>query len=384
MSTINRYLFRQTAAAMLLVLLSLTAILWIGLALRTLNVVTEQGQNAQRMIAMTSLGVPTLLAVIAPFALLIACLHVLNKLNGDSELIIMAAGGMPVWSLMRPFALLAFLVALGLAGVNNFLHPWSQRRLSEYTALLRTELITQVLQPWQFIRMERNLTIHIRDWARSGEMLGLLIHDAREPKTIVTYLAERALIIKQGDLTYLRMSQGHIVRRIDNEPAPQIIKFDTYVLDATKLGQGNQIPAAFESPRELFTPQLLRPNMNHWKLKELPGWYAQELHDRLSSPGYAFVFMLLALVFMGRPRTTRQAQVKAIVAAFAIAVGCRILGFVASNNVAIRPSAGWVLYAIPMGLALISIVAMQYLVYPRRWPQLGRTARSEHRGPANA
>ena len=97
--------------------------------------------------------------------------------------------------------------------------------------------MAQIIQPWRFTSPEAKLTVHIRDRAPDGELLGLLMHDARDPKQIVTYLAERARIIKQGGRAYLRMDKGHIVRRLENEAAPQIIAFDRYVVDANQLEQ---------------------------------------------------------------------------------------------------------------------------------------------------
>ena len=107
-------MFRQTAGALLLILVSLTGVVWIAVALRQLELMTTQGQDALRFLAMTTLAIPSMMALIAPIALLIASIHVLNRLNGDSELIVMTAGGMPAWSLLKPLALLALLMALGV------------------------------------------------------------------------------------------------------------------------------------------------------------------------------------------------------------------------------------------------------------------------------
>ena len=136
------------------------------MALRQLELMTSQGQDAVRFLVMTTLAIPSMLALIAPIALLIACIHVLNRLNGDSELIVMTAGGAPVWSLLKPLGLLAILVALGISLVNHVVGPWSQRTLREYAVLVRTDLIGQVIQPWRFTEPEPKLTLHIRDRAR--------------------------------------------------------------------------------------------------------------------------------------------------------------------------------------------------------------------------
>ena len=97
--------------------------------------------------------------------------------------------------------------------------------------------MAQIIQPWRFTSPEAKLTVHIRDRAPNGELLGLLMHDARDPKQIVTYLSERARIIKQDGQAYLRMDKGHIVRRLENETSPQIIVFDRYAVDANQLEQ---------------------------------------------------------------------------------------------------------------------------------------------------
>ena len=237
MGILSRYVFRQTTGALVLILLSLTGVVWIAVALRQLELMTTQGQDVVRFLAMTTLAIPSMMALIAPIALLIASIHVLNRLNSDSELIVMAAGGMPAWSLIKPLATLAFLISIGIAFVNHLAGPWAQQKLKELAVQVRTDLMAQVIQPWRFTSPEAKLTVHIRDRAPSGELLGLLMHDARDPKQVVTYLAESGRIIKQGGAAYLRMEKGHIVRRLDNEPTPQIIAFERYAVDMNQLEQ---------------------------------------------------------------------------------------------------------------------------------------------------
>ena len=85
MNTFSRYLFRQVSGALLLILLSLAGVVWIALALRELDLVTTEGQNAWVFVIMTTLALPNLIALIAPIALLIATIHTLNRLSGDSD-----------------------------------------------------------------------------------------------------------------------------------------------------------------------------------------------------------------------------------------------------------------------------------------------------------
>lgn len=371
MRLLSRYVFRQTAGALVLILLSLTGVVWIAVALRQLELMTTQGQDALRFLAMTTLAIPSMMAIIAPIALLIASIHVLNRLNADSELIVMASGGMPTWALVKPLGMLAILVGLGVAFVNHLAGPWTQYKLREMAVQVRTELMTQVIQPWRFTSPEARMTVHIRDRSPSGELLGLMMHDARDPKQIVTYLAERGRIIKQGEAAYLRMSNGHIVRRLENDAAPQIITFESYAVDINRLEQrADQVVVV--RPRERYTPELLRPDPSDVIFKISPGSYTSELHERLASPFYALAFVFLVLAFIGQPQTTRTNRTNALVAAFTVAATFRVLGIAAVNMVVGRPALAPVLYAVPASAALLAAALIQLRLYPRRQSRLAR------------
>jgi hypothetical protein len=57
-----------------------------------------------------------------------------------------------------------------------------------------------------------------------------------------------------------------------------------------------------------------------------------------------------------------------------VATVCRILGISAANATAVRPSAAWVLYAIPLGAAALAALAVQWQSYPRPPSRLARAA----------
>ncbi len=366
---LSRYVFRQAMGAVLLILLSLTGIVWIALALRQLNLVTSQGQDVWLFIKMTLLALPNLMALIAPIALLVASIHVLNRLSGDSELIVMTAGGATIWNIARPLLLVACFVAAAVAAVNHYAMPWSLRLLREYVIQVRTDLITQVIQPGKFSSPENNLTFHIRDRALNGELKGLVMHDARDQKQVSTFLAERGWIIKQGNDAFLLMETGHILRRSAvNEPV-RIIEFKTYAIDLARLEAKETGPEL--KPRERYYSELVNPPENDTLAKTQPGLLRAELHERFSSPLYPFAFVLVAVAFVGQSQTTRQNRVQAIVAAFMLAAGSRLAGLAGINLVTIRPSNIWIPYAIPIGIIIVGLVIAQSGMRPRRQSKLG-------------
>lgn len=348
MGIFQRYVFRQAAGALLLILFSLSGIVWIALALRQLNVVTSQGQDTWMLIKMTTLALPNLMAIVAPFSFLIAALHTLNRLNTDSELIVLTASGSTVWTAAKPLIALAACVSVGLGFVNHLAQPWSMRLLKDYVVQVRTDLLTQVMQPGRFSNPEPDLTFHIRERALNGELLGLIMHDTRDKNQVQSYLSERGIIVKQEPTAYLVMTTGHIVRRTDPSQPPQIIAFDKYAVDLDKFEADDGVEAEYK-PRERYFGELYDPGPDSKLYKTQPGQFRAELHERLANPLYPIGFAFLIIAFVGQARSTRSSRMERLVIAFLVAAGMRLAGLALNNVVAINASLVPVLYLLPLG-----------------------------------
>lgn len=366
MSMFGRYVFRQATGALLLILGSLSGVVWIALALKQLKLVTSEGQDSWTLFKMTTLALPNLLVMIAPVALLIATIHILNRLNSDSELIVLTASGASPWRIARPLLMLALIVSIAVAAVNHVVMPWSSKLLREYVIKVRTDLMAQVLQPGRFSTPADNLTIHMRERMPNGELRGMIMHDARKPNSTTTYLAERGRVLKRGDQSLLVMRDGHIITRDGKDEPPRIIELDTYTFDLEDFHTPGQVTET--KARELYLGELLAERA---KLKlydkfqrRLDGMFRAELHERFSSPFYPFVFVLLAVAFVGQAQSTRQNRMEATIAAFAVAIGLRLAGMAANNTVTITESAVPILYVLP----LLGILLGAYLVQRRSRP----------------
>ncbi|MGE0766868.1 MAG: LPS export ABC transporter permease LptF [Hyphomicrobiaceae bacterium] len=351
-----RYIFRQAAASVGMIMASLTGVVWIALALKQLNLVTSQGQDTWLFIRMTLLALPNLMALIAPIALLVATIHVLNRLNGDSELIVTTAGGGTVWTIARPLLALALIVSLAVSFANHLAMPWSLKLLRTYIVQVRTDLISQVIQPGRFSSPESHLTFHIRDRDLSGTLLGLVMHDGRDEKLTSTYLAERGHIVKQDGGGFLLMEKGHILRKPRNGDPVQTIIFDSYAVDLDRFEGKTQVQEV--KARERYYDELVSPAPDDLLGQRQPGLLRAELHERFSSPLYPFAFVLLAIAFIGHAKTTRQNRMQAIVLAFVIATSARLAGLAGTNIVALKASAVWIVYAIPIVTALAAVALM--------------------------
>ena len=359
MTIFERYVFRQAGSALLIILLSLSSIVWVALALRQLNVVTSQGQDVWMLIKMTTLALPNLMAIIAPFSLLIACIHTLNRLNGDSELIVLTASGATVWRAARPLLVLALLVALGVAFVNHLAMPWSLKLLREYIVQVRANILTQVIQPGAFSSPEEGLTFHIRERAPNEELLGLIVHDTRNKELNQSYLAERGVIVQRPPSNFLVMTKGHIVRRNDKDEPAQIIAFEKYAVDLDQFEKKMDDDADDLKPRERYLSELLYPEATSGSYRKAPGKFRAELHERFANPLYPLAFALIALAAVGQAHSTRQNRVQQVALAFVLAAALRLGGLALNNIVVTNETATALLYALPLSAMLGAIVLME-------------------------
>ena len=140
MTLFGRYMFRQVANAFIVILLTLTIVVWLATALKELNLITSRGQGIVLFLQMTLLSLPSLMALIAPNAMLMAALYTLDRMNGDSELIVMTASGATVWRIGTPLLAMAALVTIGILLANLFLTPASMRALRDFVTQVRADL----------------------------------------------------------------------------------------------------------------------------------------------------------------------------------------------------------------------------------------------------
>ena len=365
MSLFSRYVFRQVANAFVIILVTLTTIVWLATALKQLDLIVSQGQGFVLFLKMTFLTLPSLMALIAPNAMLMASLYTLDRMNGDSELIVMTAAGAPIWRIGAPFVLLASMVCVVILICNLWVMPASMRALRALITQVRTDVISQVLQPGRFSSTEPGLTFHIRDRSPTGDLLGLLVHDERDDKQPMSYLADRGRIISNDDGAYLVMFDGHVHRYEAKSPdqGVQIVAFDQYVLNISELNAKDTGSKELR-PRERYLGELLNPDPKLLKAKGAVGQLRTELHDRFSTPFYPLLFAFLAVAILGHARTTRESRWAQILIAAGIAVGLRVSGLTASNLVTLSAGATPLVYLIPIAAILVAALAAHVRMSP--------------------
>jgi lipopolysaccharide export system permease protein len=326
MGSIGRYMFRTTMGAFLIIVVSLTIVIWFTQAMRDFDLITSQRQTLLVFVGITGLIIPLLVMMIAPIALVMAVAHVLNKLSSDSEIIVMNAAGSSPWLLLWPFLASAIVVSLLVGAIGAYVSPRSLRALRDWAAQVRADILTNIVQPGRFTTVSGNLTFHIADRRQNGLLVGIFVDDQRDPKEHSTYLAEQGEIVKNDNGSFLVFQGGSIQRLEAGQRDPRIITFDRYAFDLSKFTGGAQ--NVVYTVREKYIWELMWPRPDDELYAGQPDQYRSELYDRLAAPIYPIAFVILAYCFLGPPQTTRQSRTLALLGMVGVVSLLRLAGFV--------------------------------------------------------
>jgi lipopolysaccharide export system permease protein len=215
--------------------------------------------------------------------------------------------------------------------------------LRDWSAQVRADILTNIVQPGRFTTVGGNLTFHIADRRQNGLLVGIFVDDRRDPKEHSTYLAEQGEIVKNDSGSFLVFQGGSIQRLETGQRDPRIVMFDRYAFDLSQFTGGAQ--NVVYTVREKYLWDLLWPKADDPLYVAQPDQYLSELHDRLSTPLYPFAFVIVAFAFLGPPQTTRQSRSLALMGMITTIALLRLVGFV----------------SVIVGVHVPSVLAVQYV-----------------------
>src|SRR6266702_7315822 len=177
---LSLYVLGQLLAPVAVLTLLLTSVVWLVNGLPFLDLVINRGQSAITFLYLMLLVLPTLLAVIMPLAFFFATLTTLQRLQGDSELLVMTSAGYSLRQLAMPvLGCAAIVMALTYACVL-YLMPAGQRILTDKLLDIRADMAGALLNEGDFNTSQQGLTVFIRQMSNKGEIRGILVHDSRD------------------------------------------------------------------------------------------------------------------------------------------------------------------------------------------------------------
>ncbi|MFN3635549.1 MAG: LPS export ABC transporter permease LptF [Rhizobium rhizophilum] len=361
MKILEQYILRRVVLMFLTALLPVLAIIWTTQVLRRINLVTDSGQSVGSFMVLATMILPTIVATVLPFALVIGITHTLTTMNNDSELAVIDAAGAPRSIIQRPLIIFAAGLSFFSFVMMGFVEPAMRVNVRTMIATAYADLLSSVIEERTFRQIEPGLFVQISERQSGRAMKGLLVADSRDPASELIYYAREGAVDETGKA--LVMQDGEVQRKAPNGDVT-VIRFDRYAFDLSDLSEERGQARYGAKDRDLL--YLMDPDPLDERYVDKPNDFSAELHRRISSSFLPLVFALISLMLCGDARSHREARLHPMASALIMALtlfwASSYLTTLAETSSAFLP----LLYLLPLG----SGSAALFMLATNRSPRL--------------
>ena len=344
MILVQRYFFKQLLWPFLTAVGAFAALALLTQSLSNVDLVSGYSETALTFIKITLLALPHLTALLVPLALFVAVLSTLNRLSGDSELVVTQASGLGRFGMITPVLRLAVYVMIANLAINLFLQPISYREMRRSLHELRSDVAASLITPGAFTQLGDGVTIYARDRDRSGRMQDILIDDTRgEEQSTLT--AREGVVVRTDDRSVMVLIDGNR-QQIDEAGELFYGSFDRTEFD---LGEFiGPVDAMFFKESDRFLHELIWPDAGTIARTGGPERAWAEAHYRLSAPLYNIAFALIAAAAFLAGDHSRMGHSRRVMLAVAAGMTMRLVGFGVQSASADDSAMNAMQYIIPL------------------------------------
>ena len=355
---LSLYVLGQLLSPVAVLTLLLTSVIWLVSILPLLDLVINRGQSAPTFLYLTLLILPTPLVMIMPIAFFVATVFTLQRLQGDSELVVMASAGYSLRQLAAPVLGCAAIVMVLTYACLFYLAPAGQRTLRDKVLDIRADMAGALLNEGDFNYPSQGLTVFLRQLSNNGEIHGILVHDNRDRARPVTYIAEKGILAQTPAGTRLIMLDGTIETGAQGGKELQVLHFES---DTVNLDQfSGPTRSTLRKINERYLSELLWPPEQGVTQRVRDQFFA-EAHNRIAQPLYCIAFALIALAAVIRGRQQRSSIAMRLTVAWLAAAGLRIAGYGVMGLAQHSPPLVVIFYLLPLlGTAVATAVLAGY------------------------
>ena len=356
---LDRYIFRQLFLALVAVTGGLTALIWLTQSLRFVELVVNRGLSMTVFVGLTSLLIPSFIAVILPITTYVVVQFIYQRLSGDRELTVMRSAGVSPWGMARPAMAVALLATILGYVLNIWVVPATLQSFRQYQWEIRNRVAAFLLQEGVFTSLSDKMTVYVRSRDANGTLHGIMVQDDRDKAAPATILAESGQLVEGAHGPRAVLFNGNR-QEIDHQTGRlNLLAFDQNEIDLSETAATiAQRPADMS---EVGLVDLLQARMA--LPQDRTKWVA-EGHKRLSGPLSTLSFALVGLfaVLTGTFRRhggmlRPMIGVGAVVAL--LAIGLAIDNLAARNNALV--SLMWVKAIAPGCICLWLLVGQDWL-----------------------
>ena len=355
MSRFDRYLLSQLLMLFGFFSLVLVAIYWVNRAVGLFDELIGDGQTALVFLEFSLLTLPNVIRLVLPISAFAATVYAVNRLMGDSELVVMQATGFSAFRLARPVLYFGLCVALMMAVLLHVLVPASRAALAARSAELSENVTSRYLSDGEFMHPTEGVTLYIRQITERGELQDVFLADDRKAEARRTYTASRALLVRGETGPKLIMFDGMVQGMTDSRRL-SVTRFADFTYDLGQLIDAGTLPG--RTIDELSTPDLLRAELGVLaETKEDRAAFLTEAHLRFAMPFLATAAALIGFSALLLGGFSRFGLWRQIALSVLLLIGMQTVHTWASGQ-ALRNAMAWPLvYLAPMvGLAVAAVL----------------------------
>lgn len=276
MKILNRYIFSESLSSFLIALFAFTGILLTLRMLKFAALIVNRGVDFWQIGLVFLSIIPTFLEIAIPLATLLGIMLAFGRLSGDSEVIVMRASGVSIFSMLRPIFLFGSLAALLTYYVANSLSPWGFKTLSNTLfEMARSQSLAGIDQG--IFNELGSIVLYTEsiDY-KTGELSKVLIDDKRVPQASKIITATTGYILSKPGDPQIRifLKDGFIHEEVEGKYSITDYLTNTILLEPDEL-YDPEITKKERRPRELNQQEMAQTEADYGKLliekrQELP------------------------------------------------------------------------------------------------------------------
>ena len=258
MSTLNKYLIKESLIPFLLSLGVITMVLFLQFLIRAVDRFLGKGLDVWIILEYLYLNLAWIIALSVPMSLLISTVMTYGRMSQDNEVTALKAAGVSVFSIIKPAVLFGGLIGLLLCLFNNFVLPdmnYHARLLAKDIYQKKPEL---TIEPGYFINTIPQYSMIVREM-NGNEFKDVKIFSKSSGSEQTTIYAEKGRLTSNGEMVILDLENGEIHEiDLENYNHYRKIKFSTHQItvsiDDLLLNRSSE---SIRTDREMKVPQMI-------------------------------------------------------------------------------------------------------------------------------
>ena len=258
MSTLNKYLIKQSFIPFMLSVGVITTVLFLQFLIRAIDRFLGKGLDIFTILEYLYLNLAWIIALSVPMSLLISSVMTYGRMSQDNEITALKSAGVNLFSIIKPALWFGSIVGFLLCLFNNFILPdmnYNARLLARDIYQKKPEL---TIEPGYFVDMIPQYTMIVKE-LDGKEFKDVKIFSKNTSSEQTTIYAERGSLDSKGGIITVNLENGEIHEiDLENYDHYRKIKFGTHQIiisiDDLLL---NRTSEANRTDREMKVPAMI-------------------------------------------------------------------------------------------------------------------------------